>query len=107
VRGEVLAGEHHTSPSALPKHSRAARALGSVIGKPCVLPHLWLLGPSQRVLESFELSGDTWRRTVSYDTAVAHIKPFEHIALEVAVLFPPKCMGLYRWAALSAAASAS
>ncbi len=34
VRGEVVAGELRTAPSALPKHSRAMRTLGSAIGKP-------------------------------------------------------------------------
>jgi Uma2 family endonuclease len=34
VRGEIVAGQLRTAPSALPKHSRAMRALGSAIGKP-------------------------------------------------------------------------
>lgn len=34
VRGEIVAGELRTAPSALPKHSRAMRALGGAIGKP-------------------------------------------------------------------------
>lgn len=168
-RAEVVAGELRTSPSALPKHSRAVRALGSVIGKPyddddgrggpggwwilievdvrlslhdivrpdiagwrrsrlpepwetrpievvpdwiCEvtspsnvaydrvtkatlyaahgLPYFWLVDPSERTVESFELSGSTWLRTGSYDdTSVARIKPFEPIAIEVAGLFPP------------------
>lgn len=32
--GEVVAGQLRTAPSALPKHSRAMRALGGAIGKP-------------------------------------------------------------------------
>ena len=55
------------------------------------VPHLWLVDPSQRVLESFELSGGNWLRVGSYDDrAVARIKPFEEIELEVGALFPPK-----------------
>jgi Uma2 family endonuclease len=34
LRGEIVAGELRTGPSALPKHSRAMRALGGAIGKP-------------------------------------------------------------------------
>jgi len=34
VRAEIIAGEIRTAPSALPKHSRAMRRLGSAIGGP-------------------------------------------------------------------------
>lgn len=169
VRAEVIAGQVHTVPSPLPKHSRALRALGSYIGRPfddddgrggpggwwilveidvrlgehdvvrpdvagwrrerlpdpwdarpidvlpdwiceiispsnaaydrvtkaelyarCGVPHFWLVDPSERVLESFELSDQVWKRIGSYDdSAVARIKPFEAIELEVGALFPP------------------
>lgn len=55
------------------------------------VPHLWLVDPSQRVLESFVLSGEVWLRVGSYDdSAKARIKPFEEVELEVGALFPPK-----------------
>jgi Uma2 family endonuclease len=170
TRGEVIAGQLNTAPSALPKHSRAVRALGSIIGKPyddddgrggpggwwilvevdvrlavhdivrpdiagwrrarlpdpwdnrpidvtpdwiCEVtspsnvaydrvikaklyaehgvPYFWLVDPSERILECFELSGGIWLRTGSYDdSATVRIKPFDAIELEVAGLFPPK-----------------
>lgn len=57
----------------------------------CAGPHLWLVDPSQRVLESFVLSGQAWLRVGSFDdSAKARIKPFEDVELEVGALFPPK-----------------
>ena len=168
-RAEVIAGQLRTAPSALPKHSRAMRALGAAIGKPfddddgrggpggwwillevdvrltdhnivrpdlagwrrerlsdpwdtlplAVVPdwiceilspsnaahdrvtkanlyarhgvqHLWLLDPSERILEAFELCGEMWTRIGSYDeTATAKVKPFDAVELVVGGLFPP------------------
>lgn len=34
VRAEIIAGEVHTSPSSLPRHSRVQRSLGRFIGGP-------------------------------------------------------------------------
>lgn len=112
VRGEVIAGQLRTAPSALPKHSRAMRSLGGadwiceILSPSNVaydrvtkaqlyakhgVQHFWLLDPTERILEAFELSGGLWTRTDSYDdTATATVKPFEAIELNVGELFPPK-----------------
>lgn len=55
------------------------------------LPHFWLVDPAERILEAFELTGELWTRIGSYgDTAVARIKPFDAIELNVGALFPPR-----------------
>lgn len=57
----------------------------------CGVPNFWLLDPSERVLESFELAGGVWVRIGSYDeNANARVKPFEQVELNVGGLFPPR-----------------
>ena len=51
----------------------------------------WLVDPAERILESFELAQGVWMQCGSYDdSAIARIKPFEQIELDVGSLFPPK-----------------
>jgi Uma2 family endonuclease len=53
--------------------------------------HFWLVDPAERILESFELAQGVWTQIGSYDdTAIARIKPFEQIELDVGSFFPPK-----------------
>ena len=54
------------------------------------VPYFWLVDPTERTLESFQLSGTVWTRIGSYDErATARIEPFEEVELEVGALFPP------------------
>ena len=52
--------------------------------------HLWLVDPEARILEAFELTGDTWvlRLAVSGDDDVA-IPPFDAIELDLSALWLP------------------
>jgi Uma2 family endonuclease len=55
------------------------------------VPYYWLVNPSERILEAYELRDRLWVRTGAYgDTAVARIAPFEAIELDVGALFPPR-----------------
>lgn len=55
------------------------------------VPHYWIVDPTERTLEAFELVDGRWSEVGSYDdSAVARIAPFEAIELEVGRLFPPR-----------------
>lgn len=54
------------------------------------VPHYWIVDPTARTLEAFELTEGRWVEVGSYDdSAVARIASFEAIELEVGRLFPP------------------
>ncbi|MDD9971786.1 MAG: hypothetical protein OXR73_36415 [Myxococcales bacterium] len=53
------------------------------------ISHFWLVDPVQRILETFELTGEPRTRIGSSDDPVARIKPFDAIELRAGGLFPP------------------
>ena len=50
----------------------------------------WILDPSERILEAFELREGSWARVGSWGTGdKARVRPFDAIELEMDRLFPP------------------
>jgi len=75
------------SPSTAAYDRVTKRALYAEAG----VAHYWLVDPEARTLEALTLEAGRWRDAGAWtDGDIAHIAPFEEIALDVTRLFLPK-----------------
>lgn len=73
-----------------PSNARYDRVTKTRLYAEVGVPSLWLIDPTDRVLEALILDTRAWREAGRYsDGDVARIPPFEDIELDVGRLFPP------------------
>lgn len=74
-----------------PSNARYDRVTKARLYAAAGVPSLWLIDPTDRVLEALQLDAAAWREAGRFsDGDVSRIPPFEGIELDVGRLFPPE-----------------
>jgi Uma2 family endonuclease len=74
-----------------PSNAKEDRVRKADLYASCAVAFYWIVDPSERTLEAFELQRGGWLRLGAWtDGALARIRPFDAIETNVGRLFPPR-----------------